>query len=67
MEFKIGDLNDHHPRCTWIDFFHYFGDPRKINGQVKTTSPKFPAMWYLQADMIITVVCVSVILSLEQH
>ena len=26
MGFKIGDLNDHHPMCTWIDFFHYFGD-----------------------------------------
>ena len=31
------------------------------------TSPKFAAMRYLQADMIITVTCVSVILSLEQH
>ena len=46
----------YYPRCTWIDFF----------GQIKNkSSPKFPTIQYLEADMIITVMCVSVILSLE--
>ena len=45
----------YYPSCTWID--------------LKTKPPqKFPLyMQYLEADMIITVVCVSVVLSLEQH
>ena len=50
MGFKIGDLNDHHPMCTWIDFFHYFGDLWKINGHIKNL-PKVcryavPTSWY---------------------
>ena len=40
--------------------------PKLLIAKLKT-SPKFPALRYLQAYMIIAVMCVSVIVSLEQH